>query len=66
MSILKVTNLSKTYFPKKEGVSYQALKNVNLTVEKGEFTAIMDPLEAEKQLYLIFWQPLMSHHQEKS
>lgn len=52
MSILNVTNLSKTYYPQKEGVSYQALKHVNLTVEKGEFTAIMGPSGSGKTTLL--------------
>jgi len=38
MSLLKVTNLSKTYGTKKQ---VQALKNFSLEVEKGEMIAIM-------------------------
>ena len=41
MSILKLTDICKDYIQGKEPV--RVLKNVNLTVEKGEYLAIMGP-----------------------
>ena len=41
MAILKLTDICKDYFQGKEPV--RVLKNVNLTVEKGEYLAIMGP-----------------------
>lgn len=47
--ILKVENLEKIYQGK---VSYQALKNINMEVEKGEFVAIMGPSGSGKTTFL--------------
>ena len=52
MSILKVTNLSKTYYPQKEGLSFRALQDFTLNIEKGEFTAIMGPSGSGKTTLL--------------
>lgn len=41
MAILKLTNICKDYIQGKEPV--HVLKNINLTVEKGEYLAIMGP-----------------------
>ena len=41
MSLLEVTGLKKTYKTRFGGNSVEALKNVNFTVEKGEYVAIM-------------------------
>lgn len=41
MEILKVENLKKVYSAKLGGNKAEALKNVNFTVEKGEYVAIM-------------------------
>lgn len=41
MSILTVENLKKTYTTRFGGNRVEALKNVNFTVEKGEYVAIM-------------------------
>lgn len=41
MEILKVENLKKVYSVRKGGNKVEALKNVNFTVEKGEYVAIM-------------------------
>ena len=41
MSLLEVTGLKKIYKGRRGGASVEALKNVNFTVEKGEFVAIM-------------------------
>ncbi|PHE52439.1 bacitracin ABC transporter ATP-binding protein, partial [Bacillus toyonensis] len=40
METLKVRELNKTYNGK---VSYEALTNINLTINKGEFVGIMGP-----------------------
>jgi ABC-type multidrug transport system ATPase subunit len=36
-SMLQISNLSKTYFKNNK----EALKNINLTITKGEFTALL-------------------------
>ena len=41
MSLLEVTGVKKTYKGRRGGTSVEALKNVNFTVEKGEYVAIM-------------------------
>ncbi|MGN0517704.1 MAG: ABC transporter ATP-binding protein [Acutalibacteraceae bacterium] len=41
MSILEVTNLKKIYFTRFGGNKVEALRNVNFSVEAGEFIAIM-------------------------
>lgn len=41
MSILEVKNLKKIYATRFGGTKVEALKNVNFTVEKGEYVAIM-------------------------
>ena len=41
MSLLKLTDICKDYYQGKEPV--RVLKNINLTVEKGEYLAIMGP-----------------------
>ena len=41
MSLLEVTGVQKTYKGRRGGASVEALKNVNFTVEKGEYVAIM-------------------------
>src|SRR5690625_1682473 len=52
MSILEVNQLAKTYYPKKDGLSYQALTNFNLKVEKGEFVGVMGPSGSGKTTLL--------------
>lgn len=49
MSILTVRDLSKIY---KGNVSYNALSNVNLTIDKGEFIGIMEPSGSGKTTLL--------------
>ncbi|MDO4876350.1 MAG: ATP-binding cassette domain-containing protein, partial [Oscillospiraceae bacterium] len=41
MSLLEVKGLQKIYKGRRGGASVEALKNVNFTVEKGEYVAIM-------------------------
>ena len=41
MSFLEVSGLAKTYSSRFGGNKVEALKNVNFTVEKGEYVAIM-------------------------
>jgi len=41
MSLLEVSGVKKTYKARRGGNSVEALKNVNFTVEKGEYVAIM-------------------------
>ena len=41
MSLLEVSGVKKTYKARRGGASVEALKNVNFTVEKGEYVAIM-------------------------
>lgn len=39
--ILRIDNISREY--KMDGVTFQALKNISLSIKKGEFVAIMGP-----------------------
>ncbi len=41
MNILEVTGLKKTYVSRLGGNQVAALRNVNFTVEQGEYVAIM-------------------------
>ena len=41
MSLLEVSGVKKTYKARRGGASVEALKNVNFTIEKGEYVAIM-------------------------
>ena len=41
MSMLEVTGLKKVYTPRFGGNKVEALKNVNFSVEQGEYVAIM-------------------------
>ncbi|WP_242274435.1 ABC transporter ATP-binding protein [Bacillus cereus group sp. BfR-BA-01310] len=49
MEILKIRELNKTYTGK---VSYEALTNINLTINKGEFVGIMGPSGSGKTTLL--------------
>lgn len=42
MALVKLTNINKVYVINEE-ITYQALKNVNLAIQKGEFVAITGP-----------------------
>lgn len=49
MNILSIKNISKTYHGK---VPYKALDSINLSIEKGEFVAIMGPSGSGKSTLL--------------
>ena len=48
MSILEVNGLKKVYTTRFSGNKVEALRNVNFSVEEGEYVAIM---EAERQRF---------------
>ncbi|EZH65370.1 bacitracin ABC transporter ATP-binding protein [Bacillaceae bacterium JMAK1] len=52
MTLLHVDAISKTYYPKKEGLSYKALSNFNMSVERGEFVGVMGPSGSGKTTLL--------------
>lgn len=51
MQILTVSGLRKTYTTRFGGSNVQALKNVNFTVESGEYVAIMGESGSGKRRY---------------
>lgn len=51
MSVIDIKNVCKTYFMS-GGMKQDVLKKVNLTVEKGEFVAIMGPSGAGKSTFM--------------
>lgn len=52
MNVLETKNLSKTYYSKKGSLAYEALKNMNITVKKGEFVGVMGPSGSGKTTLL--------------
>lgn len=51
MSVIEIKNVCKTYFMS-GGMKQDVLKKVNMTVEKGEFVAIMGPSGAGKSTFM--------------
>ena len=56
MAILEVINLKKTYTTRFGGSQVRALKNVNFTVENGEYAAVMGESGSGKTTLLISWR----------
>ena len=49
MAILEVSNLKKIYTTRFGGNQVQALKNINFSVEEGEYVAIMGESRSEER-----------------
>ena len=54
MALLDVKNVRKVYTTRFGGNQVEALKDVNFSVEQGEYVAIMGDLVQEKVHFLIF------------
>lgn len=54
MALLDVKNVRKVYTTRFGGNQVEALKDVNFSVEQGEYVAIMGNLVQEKVHFLIF------------
>ena len=62
MAILEVSNLKKIYTTRFGGNQVQALKNINFTVEQGEYVAIMGESGSGKTTLLNTSQRSISQH----
>lgn len=56
MAILEVRNLKKIYTTRFGGNQVQALADLNFSVEKGEYVAIMGESGPERRHCSIFWR----------
>lgn len=65
MAILEVSNLKKIYTTRFGGNQVQALKNINFSVEEGEYVAIMGESGSGKTTLLIFLRHLISRQRER-
>ncbi len=65
MAILEVNNLKKIYTTRFGGAQVQALSNLNFSVEKGEYVAIMGESGSGKTNCSIFWRRLTNRRTGK-
>lgn len=64
MALLDVKNVRKVYTTRFGGNQVEALKDVNFSVEQGEYVAIMGNPDQGKVRFLIFWQHWISQRKE--
>ena len=64
MALLDVKNVRKVYTTRFGGNQVEALKDVNFSVEQGEYVAIMGESDQGKVRSSIFWQHWISRRKE--